>query len=116
MAVDPPQHGLAEVAEGEEELGDTAPALVPFELACLGVEGGRQVGPGAEGAVAGPGQHHDPHSRVHRTPGEGGEEVAHHRGRQRVALLGLVQGDRRHPAIEHDEHGLQARNSHFGTY
>ena len=116
MAVDPPDDRLAEVAQGEEEVGDPAPIVVPVELARAGIEGRAEVGAGAEGAVAGAGQDDDPHGGLGTAPGEGGREVADHRGRERVSLLGLVEGHRRHRAVESDQHRFEAGSSHVGIY
>ena len=57
------------------------------------VAAGRQVGAGAE-AAPGAGDDDDPHVVVGVDPVERVDHLVHHRARERVELLGPVEGDR----------------------
>jgi hypothetical protein len=70
VTVDPAQHRLAEVPQGAEEEGDALPLVMALELGVGRVEAGAEVGPGAEGTVAGAGQDDDPRRRLVAGPGQ----------------------------------------------
>jgi hypothetical protein len=56
-----------------------------------------EVGPDAEGALAGPGQHHRPDPGIDRQRLHGRGQVQGQLGRDRVEGLGPVEGDGGHP-------------------
>jgi hypothetical protein len=61
------------------------------------------VGPGAEGLGAGPGQHHDPDAWIPRQPGHQRVEIAGEVQGHEVERR-IVQGDERHPVLDGAQH------------
>ena len=59
-----------------------------------------EVGTRAEHLLAGPGQHDGAHVAVVSSALEGVDELREQLRRERVSLLGAVQGDGRHPGID----------------
>ena len=90
--------------------------MVPFELRDSRLERG-QVGSRAKHPVAGSGQDHDPNIRLLLTPRECRNKVAQHDGRERIALLGPVQGDGRDAPVDGKQSLLQSRDlTHDAPY
>ena len=87
------------------EVRDRVAHAVPLDRPLLGRQR-LQVDAGAERGV-GPRQHHAAHVLASVEVGDGGVELALQLGRQRVARLGAVQGDRGHPVVHLDEHQHQ---------
>src|SRR6266571_6105034 len=91
VAVDPADDRLAELGHEDEQLDEQVAAAEALDSGHLTIEAG-EVGAGAEDA-AGAGQDDDSDLGLVAAPTEGGGEVAKHRRRKRVALVGPVEGD-----------------------